>query len=122
MEHQKTFYLKDGKTLDSVKALAKELKTMSDDVYTHHVNPAKNDFANWIRDSLQNDKLAKNIDGHIKKIDLELEVLRFLLSDPAMKKEAVKRVKEMKAEATKALAKKNAPKKVAKKKSVKKQK
>jgi len=79
MEDLKTFYLKNGKKLTNVKNLANELKSMSNDVYEHHVNPLKNDFSNWVKNSIKDIDLAKKIDGHINKIEMELEILRHLI-------------------------------------------
>src|SRR3989338_2785773 len=46
VEH--TFYLKDGKQVKTMMELADQLEGMTDDVFQHHVNIMKNDFANWI--------------------------------------------------------------------------
>jgi len=81
MTHSKTFNLKSGKSFTTLKGLAKELRIMAKDVYEHHVNSNKNDFANWAKHSLKNEKLAKVIEGQISKIELELEVLRHLVHE-----------------------------------------
>jgi len=77
--NDKTFYLKGGKKLSSIKAFASELKSMSLEAYRHHVNSQKNDFANWIKHSILDDKLASKIEGQIDKVEMELEVLRHLV-------------------------------------------
>lgn len=108
-EHNKTFYLKGGKTVSSLKALARELKSMSQDIYVHHVNPDKNDFAVWIRHSMSNDQLAKKVEGHINKIEFELEVLRHLLFEmESNKKKSTKKRTVAKKAPAKASAKKKA--------------
>ena len=89
MSTSKTFYLNNGKTFSNVKALAKELKTMSKEVYNHHVNPTKNDFANWVKNSIKDEVLTKKIDGHINKIEMELEILRHLIHKDIKKKKKV---------------------------------
>jgi len=81
-KHSKIFYLKSGKTFNSLKGLAKELTKMSEDVYNHHVTPHKNDFANWIRDALKKEDLAKKVDRHLLKIEMELETLRHIVHGP----------------------------------------
>lgn len=106
------FYLKGGKAIKSLKSLAKELKGMSGDVYDHHVNPVKNDFSNWIKNSLKDENLAGKIDGHISKIELELEVLRHLLLSEVQTKS--KQVKKK----AKAVSKEVVKKAVQKKKTV----
>lgn len=113
MVHEKKFYLNDGKTMASVDALAKELHSMSDDVYSHHVNDVKNDFASWIRHSLERDELADRIDGHIHRIEMELHVLRHLVHEDKPK------TKKKTAPAKKVVAKKAPVKKVPVKKVAK---
>lgn len=86
MADDKTFYLNSGKTFKDLKGLAKELTKMTEDVYKHHVNPHKNDFENWVKHSLKKEELATRIEGQIKRIELELEVLRHLVHDAGKEK------------------------------------
>lgn len=44
------FYLVDGRRLDSVLELVDALETMPEDIFRHHVNDVRNDFAHWITD------------------------------------------------------------------------
>ncbi len=95
MTEKKNFNLHNGKTFSTVKALAKELKNMSTEVYEHHVNPLKNDFANWLKNSVKDDVLAKNINGQINKIEMELKILRHLIhNNLKTKKKIVKKTKK----------------------------
>lgn len=55
------FYLKDGRRLLSLKELQKAMETMSDEVFSHHVNPEKSDFHNWVRDVILDIELAKKL-------------------------------------------------------------
>lgn len=113
------FYFQSGKAVTSLKSLAKELREMSSDIYDHHVNPAKNDFSNWIRNSLEERNLADKIDGQISKIELELEVLRHILMDevkPISKKKSSGKKQMPKVEVSKPLVKKTAKKTISKKK------
>lgn len=87
--HKKTFYLAGGKTFSSLKGMAKELARMPEEVYKHHVNKHKNDFAQWIKDSLRHDDLSERINGEINRIEMELEILRELLF-PSDKKSSKK--------------------------------
>lgn len=82
---KKTFYLKSGKTFSTLKGLSRELMSMSYDVYEHHVNEVKNDFANWVGDSLNKKDLSKKVEGQITKIELELELLRHLVHEEGKK-------------------------------------
>ena len=54
----KHFHLKSGKRIKGLIELADALKTMNDSTFAHHVNRKKNDFANWVRDVIKNEKLA----------------------------------------------------------------
>ncbi len=55
------FWLCDGQILKSMEDLSRALKSMNDDVFRYHVNEAKNDFANWIRNILKDQELANNM-------------------------------------------------------------
>jgi hypothetical protein len=52
------FWLKDGRTIKNLEELSKILENIPQDVFSHHVNDSKNDFANWIRDIFRDKKLA----------------------------------------------------------------
>jgi len=57
------FWLKNGKSLNSLHMLKEELPSMSNDIYDNHVNDDKNDFAQWVQDSMNDIELA----GKMKK-------------------------------------------------------
>lgn len=57
----KAFWLRDGRTLKNIGELSKALKDMKNEVFEHHVNKDKNDFANWIRDVQQDKELADQL-------------------------------------------------------------
>ncbi len=59
---ERYFFLHEGGTLASVEELFAELQTIEPHVYAHHVNDARNDFSNWVRDVMQDKFLAKNIE------------------------------------------------------------
>ena len=72
----KYFWLCNGKILKNLKELEEELGRMSFDTFHYHVNPYKNDFANWINDVIGDTTLAneirklktrRSIARHIKK-------------------------------------------------------
>lgn len=63
-----TFWVNDGRMLHNLADLAEALKGMSDDTFKHHVNKEKNDFCNWIRDIIKDDKLAKDLAKSKNKI------------------------------------------------------
>ncbi len=51
----------DGRILRSMQELGDVLNTMSDDTYIFHANTEKNDFTSWVRDIIQDEKLAKDL-------------------------------------------------------------
>lgn len=55
------FYLRDGRVLKDLIDLSECLETINNDVFYHHVNDARNDFANWIRDIFERKELADEI-------------------------------------------------------------
>ena len=61
------FYLHDGGTLDNLTDLADALYDMSDDVYSYHVNESKNDFSNWVRDIIKDERLAGDLNKAASK-------------------------------------------------------
>lgn len=88
---ENAFHLHEGKEITDLKSLAKELRSMPQHVYEHHVNFNKNDFANWVKHSLSEHTLAERINGHISRIELELQVLRHLIDS---KDNLVKKLQE----------------------------
>lgn len=117
MEHEKTFFLKSGATFSSLKELAHHLRQMPVDVYEHHVNEHKNDFAQWAKHSLGEHDLHDKIQGKISKLELELKVLRHTLSqlEEEMKETAVKVNSTQTKKTVKKATTKKTTKKVAKK-------
>lgn len=67
------FWLNSGKKLESLRELHDELKVMTPEVFAHHANNSKNDFASWVEHSVEHPTLAlrlKNADkaGHLAHI------------------------------------------------------
>jgi len=58
---EKYFILNSGKALATIRELVEELQVMNDDLFVHHVNDERNDFANWIQDVFEDKKLAKKL-------------------------------------------------------------
>ncbi len=57
----KPFWCQDGRTLKNLQELEVALKEMSDETFRYHLNEAKNDFSNWVRDVIGDDKLAGDL-------------------------------------------------------------
>ncbi|HJX06264.1 MAG TPA: hypothetical protein VJ461_06150 [Candidatus Nanoarchaeia archaeon] len=55
------FHLRNGQSLKNLNELYSALKTMSQDEFSHHVNPYKNDFANWVAHILEKQELASKL-------------------------------------------------------------
>ena len=55
------FWCYDGRIFRDMKELAEGLVKMSDEVFAYHANPEKNDFSNWVRDVLKDEKLASDL-------------------------------------------------------------
>ena len=55
------FWLGNGRTAKNLFELLKELKNSDDSVFYSHVNKHKNDFYNWIKFSVKDYDLAKQL-------------------------------------------------------------
>ena len=58
---EQCFWVNNGPILKNIEELANTLPGISDDIFQHHVNSEKNDFSNWIRDVVGDQKLANNL-------------------------------------------------------------
>jgi len=57
----KRFWCHDGRLLKNLGELEKALSEMSDETFNYHSSEGRNDFSNWVRDVLGDDKLAKDL-------------------------------------------------------------
>ncbi len=55
------FRCADGRVFQNMKDLEQSLTTMTDETFSYHANKDKNDFANWVKDIIKDDKLAKDL-------------------------------------------------------------
>jgi hypothetical protein len=55
------FWCCDGQILKNMKELRDAFAVMSEDTFAYHVNAAKNDFHNWVRDIIKDETLASNM-------------------------------------------------------------
>ena len=51
----------DGRTFRNMEELSQALKSMGDEGFTHHANAEKNDFRNWVKDVIKDEKLARDL-------------------------------------------------------------
>jgi hypothetical protein len=57
----KRFWCQDGKVIKNLKDLEEALNNMSDETFRHHSGEERNDFSNWIRDVVGDEKLARDL-------------------------------------------------------------
>lgn len=58
IEPESYFWLRSGQPLKSLQELALQLPLISDEDFSHHVQPGKNDFAQWVRELFAEHELA----------------------------------------------------------------
>lgn len=80
---EKRFVLNDGRQIESLFQLIDELETMGEDVFRHHVNEMRNDFANWARDVFTAPSLAEEMQKMRDRIDTQRAIMKHLLRDVA---------------------------------------
>ena len=56
------FWCHDGQILRNMKELSEALSAMTDDTYGYHWNAERKDFSNWVRDTIGDVKLAKDLE------------------------------------------------------------
>ncbi len=52
------FWCSDGQVLKNLRELRDALASMNESTFAYHVDEAKNDFHNWVKDIIRDDKLA----------------------------------------------------------------
>lgn len=55
------FWVCDGQILKNLRELRDAFAVMNDHTFTYHVNDAKNDFHNWVKDIVRDDALAHQL-------------------------------------------------------------
>ena len=58
---EQCFWVNNGPILKNLEELANALPEMSDDTFMHHANNEKNDFSNWVKDIIGDQKLANEL-------------------------------------------------------------
>lgn len=76
---KKEFVLKDGRKLRDIRELAFALGDMADDVFWHHVNDARNDFVNWVKDVFKDEELSEELKKVRDKFNTQLTVLKHIV-------------------------------------------
>lgn len=75
------FYICDGNCCASLLDLSEAIHIMNDEAFAHHVNDAKNDFANWVEAVFDQPKLAKSLRDAKSKEKHVVEILRFVVRE-----------------------------------------
>ena len=75
------FVVADGKKLKNIIELADALETMSEEIFRHHVNEAKNDFSNWVKDVFYDHSLAEDIARAKNRLETQIAILRRLVKE-----------------------------------------
>jgi len=57
----KHFWCHDGKLIKNIGELEKALNDMSDETFHYHLGEGRNDFSNWTRDVVGDNKLANDL-------------------------------------------------------------
>jgi len=102
----KYFILHNGTIIKNLFELSKALDHMPQDIFTHHVNPNKNDFANWIRDVIKDKKLAEKVESTIKNKEIQKFISK-KIEDDVLKEINKKKTKIKKTKVTKEIKKEN---------------
>lgn len=76
-----SFYLTDGRRLDTVYELVDELETMNDEMFHHYVNDMDNHFANWIDHVFDDRALAEDIRYMHNRIEMQRAILKHLVRE-----------------------------------------
>jgi hypothetical protein len=58
---ENTFRCYDGSLIRDMKDLAEGLVKMPEEVFAYHLHPGRNDFSNWVRDVIKDEKLADDL-------------------------------------------------------------
>ena len=57
----KRFLCQDGRVIKNLHELEIALKDMGEETFRNHANEAKNDFANWVKDVVGDEKLSSDL-------------------------------------------------------------
>lgn len=59
---EKAFWICSGHLLKNMSELENSFMEMNNDVFYYHVNENKNDFCTWVREVIEDDKLARDLE------------------------------------------------------------
>ena len=64
----KRFWCHDGRIVRNLGELERGLNDISDETFHYHLGEGRNDFSNWVRDVVGDDKLARDLAGSKSRI------------------------------------------------------
>ena len=73
------FQVANGTIVRSLLELDEALENMGEETFQFHVNSTKNDFSNWIRNTIKDEILANKLDRLTDKTKTEIIVLRRII-------------------------------------------
>ena len=79
VEHH--FVVADGRKLKNIIELADALETMTEEIFRHHANEARNDFSAWVKDVFYDHSLAEDISRARNRLETQIVVLRRLVKE-----------------------------------------
>jgi hypothetical protein len=88
----KVFWSHDGAVLHNMAELSQALNGISNETFAYHVNPEKNDFANWVKDVIGDGVLATHLfrsldrESAAKQVSERLKVLQRKLPEATTSK------------------------------------
>ena len=65
----------DGGIYRNAQELANALTTMAEETYAYHASKERNDFSNWVRDIMKDDKLARDLTKAQNKMQARKAIL-----------------------------------------------
>ncbi len=75
------FVVADGRKLKNIIELADALETMSEEIFRHHVNEARNDFSTWVKNVFYDHSLAEDISRAKNRLETQIAILRRLVKE-----------------------------------------
>ena len=76
---ESVFKLGDGTQISNANELSEALERMDEGIFSHHVNEQKNDFSEWAKESLKDEKLAEDLANANNKSEAQIAVLKRIL-------------------------------------------
>lgn len=69
---EKAFYINDGRRIRNLCELVEALDNMKEVTFKFHVNKKKNDFSEWIRHVIEDEKLADDVARLVMKDKIQI--------------------------------------------------